>query len=390
MKEWMGTVLAALKTAVKIQILARSVRAGQAVSGPVVVAGMFRTASGLGNSAWSCLLGLRDSGIDAVGVDLSEAFNQVDLAPDPRLVPMPLQPTGTLILHANWPETVPALMQLGMRRWHRWRIIGYWAWELCEEPIGAHEAAKYLSEVWTCSRFCVDAFSGVSLPVHCVPHRIISPPLDVPSVSQKTCLIMADGRSSFDRKNVLAAVRIFERALGQDQDWKLVVKCRNLDQDQRATSELKQHINALERAELMTESIPIEDVHRLVAGCDIMLSAHRSEGFGMPLAEAMARGKCVVATGWSGNLEFMTPVNSVLLPYSLCKVVDGSGVYSGYPNAEWAEVDVVASARLLAEVAHDTQKRQQIGARAAADIAGKLDGSIYAETLRINARESDR
>lgn len=383
-------MLAALKTAVKTQFLARSVRPGQAVAGPIVVAGMFRTASGLGNSAWSCLLGLRESGIGSVAVDLSEAFNQVDLGPDPRLVPMPLQPTGTLILHANWPETVPALMQLGLRRWHRWRIIGYWAWELREEPVGAHAAAKYLSEIWTCSQFCADAFSQVGLPVHCVPHQVIASPLDVPPASQKTCLIMADGRSSFDRKNVQAAVKIFEQALGNDPDWKLVVKCRNLDQDIRGTRELKQHIAVLERAELMTESLPIDAVHRLVAGCDIMLSAHRSEGFGMHLAEAMARGKCVVATGWSGNLEFMTPENSVLLPYSLCKVVDGSGVYSGYPDAEWAEVDVEASARLLADVAHDTQKRLQIGARAAADIARQMDGSIYADTLRMKARVSDR
>lgn len=384
-KDGRGILLTALKSAVKASILARSVPAGRAVKGPVVVAGMFRTASGLGSSAWNCLEGLRDSGIDAFPVDLSDAFNQVDQHADRRLVPMPLGPTGTLILHVNWQETVPALMFLGLRCWHRWRIIGYWAWELEVEPVGASSAASYLSEIWTCSKFCVGAFDGLSVPVHCVPHRVAPTPTVSALLPLKTCLVMADGRSSLERKNVFSAIEIFSRALGDNPDWQLVLKCRNLDLYEEYASALRRRLEGLARAKLITASLPAADVQRLIAGCDILLSAHRSEGFGLHLAEAMALGKCVVATGWSGNLEFMTANNSVLLPYTLRNVIDKTGVYAAYPDARWAEVDVETSARLLAEVAYDAPKRQRIGARAASDIARGFGGSIYAQTLGIKS-----
>lgn len=383
-------MLTGLKMAVKTQILARSVPLGRKVEEPVVVAGMFRTASGLGRSARACIDGLRANGVGALAVDLSEAFNQVDLPPDPQLVPMPLQKTGTLILHANWQETVPALMHLGLRRWHAWRIVGYWAWELEEEPHGARAAAQYLSEIWTCSPFCADAFSRLGMPVRYVPHRVFAPDFARVQTGTQTCLVMADGRSSFDRKNVLASVDIFREALGRAGDWSLIVKCRNLGEHAGFAEALDEKLEGLERVCLVTESLSAEALQDMVSQCDIVLSAHRSEGFGLHLAEAMAMGKCILATGWSGNLAFMTPQNSVLLPYELVEVSASAGIYSNYPGARWAEVDVAASAKLLAEIAGNPSRRQQIGARAAEDVARLLDGSAYASALKGEPEKSKR
>lgn len=376
----------AVKTAVKTQILARPIRPSRLVEGPVVVAGMFRTASGLGQSAWSCFEGLRASGVEVTAVDLSEAFNQADLPPDDRLTVMPDARNGTLILHANWPETVPALMHLGLRRKHRWRIIGYWAWELEAEPHGARPASRFLSEIWTPSQFCAGAFSGLRLPVHCVPHRVVTGSASAESGKPKTCLVMADGRSSLDRKNVQAAIAIFGRAFGNDLDWQLVVKCRNLDSSSQPGSDIIEAVNALDRARLVTETLSPADLDSLIQDCDILLSAHRSEGFGLHLAEAMARGKCVAATGWSGNVDFMTPENSLLLPFSLGPVEDRAGIYSDYADARWAEVEIDGAAIMLADVAGDAARRTALGERARQDIAAALDGHGYAIALGGTAK----
>ncbi|MEE9380520.1 MAG: hypothetical protein V3V03_03860, partial [Hyphomonadaceae bacterium] len=102
--------------------------------GPLVVAGMFKTANGMGQSARSCVQALRENGFDPTLVDLSDLFNQADSHPELELQKMPSSNSGTLILHANAPETERALLALKLRRWHNWRIIGYWAWELTHAP----------------------------------------------------------------------------------------------------------------------------------------------------------------------------------------------------------------------------------------------------------------
>ena len=53
----------------------------------------------------------------------------------------------------------------------------------------------------------------------------------------------------------------------------------------------------------------------LTAACDCYVSLHRAEGFGFTMAEAMYLGKPVIATGYSGNLDFMTAENSYLVDY---------------------------------------------------------------------------
>ena len=75
---------------------------------------------------------------------------------------------------------------------------------------------------------------------------------------------------------------------------------------------------------------------------DAHVSLHRSEGFGLHLADAMAAGKPVIATGYSGNLAYMATENSSLVPYELVPVGFGNEPYP--PDANWAEPDEVEAA----------------------------------------------
>ena len=133
---------------------------------------------------------------------------------------------------------------------------------------------------------------------------------------------------------------------------------------------LRAEIGAADDVFLMTEWLAGGQMRRLMASADIVLSLHRSEGFGLLPAQAMAAGKAVVATGWSANLDFMTADNSMLVAYVLVPVQDPQGLYAG---GRWAEPDVDDAAAKLKALIADAGLRQRLGDRAAKDSRAQLD-----------------
>ena len=97
------------------------------------------------------------------------------------------------------------------------------------------------------------------------------------------------------------------------------------------------------------------------------MSLHRAEGFGLVGAEAMTLGKPVIATAYSGNLDYMTERNSWLVEGTLREVGPGSWPYP--PHAHWADADLDAAARAMREVVEDPAGARERGARAATDLA---------------------
>ena len=92
----------------------------------------------------------------------------------------------------------------------------------------------------------------------------------------------------------------------------------------------------------------------------------------------MAAGKAVVATAWSGNLDFMDDDSSVLVPYALKPVEDQQGIYS---DGLWAEADTAFAGRALAELIDDPEHRERLGARARAMIQRRLAPSVVAAQM---------
>jgi glycosyltransferase involved in cell wall biosynthesis len=178
-----------------------------------------------------------------------------------------------------------------------------------------------------------------------------------------------DVRSGFTRKNPVAAVRAFRKA---NASGKAIMVCKAAGiegaPDQVAT--LRAEIGDAGDVRLMTDWLTSAQMRRLVASADIVLSLHRSEGFGLLPAQAMAKGKAVVATGWSANLDFMTPDNSALVDYTLVPVHDPQGLYDG---GRWAEPKIDDAAAKLKALIDDPDLRQRIGARAATEVRAQLD-----------------
>ena len=351
---------------------------------PLVVAGMFRTGNGVGRAAVSCLEALQREGFNPVNVDLSARFNQADLETHLPLAAFPGGAQGTLILVANPPEVPAALKSLGLRRWHNWRIIASWVWELPVAPEAWRSAEKFVSEIWVPSRFVADAFAGrFDRPVKVVPHFTALTALSPASVNETlSILTLADARSSLERKNPLASVRMFKAAFGESPQAELTIKCRNLDLYPDYAAELLQSIGGDPRIHLIRETLHADAHAELLQACDVLLSPHRAEGFGVPLAEAMALGKYVIATGWSGNTDFMDAGCAVLLPGKLIPAVDSTGVYAPIPGAVWAEPDFEAGVEALRAAASTPERRHAFRAAGPAAVAARLGSRAYLDAIK--------
>jgi glycosyltransferase involved in cell wall biosynthesis len=230
-------------------------------------------------------------------------------------------------------------------------------------------AFSHFDELWTHSRFCVDVFSSVSpIPVRRVPLPIEAPPGLAADRAEYglpddafVVLTVFDYLSYLDRKNPLALVEAFRRALGDRDDALLLLKVSNPDFAPERVAELRAATAGL-RVVVIDQTLPRDAVWRLMACCDVYASLHRAEGYGLSLLESMALGKPVLATAYSGNVDFMNPVNSLPVGYRLVPVARPEGPYQ--PGMLWADPDVEHAADLLGRVYDDRDLAKRIGSEA--------------------------
>jgi glycosyltransferase involved in cell wall biosynthesis len=180
-----------------------------------------------------------------------------------------------------------------------------------------------------------------------------------------------DMRSGFARKNPIAGVRAFRAAHARASGPALMIcKAAAAEGAPELLAQLVAEIGDAGDVRLMDEWLTGARMAALVASADIVLSLHRSEGFGLLPAQAMLAGKAVVATGWSGNLEYMTGDDSALVDYRLIPVEDPQGLYG---HGRWADPDPDQAAEKLAALMADAGARRTLGAKAAARVVELLD-----------------
>ncbi len=282
----------------------------------------------------------------------------------------PVPPGVPLVMHVNAPMLPLALLRLPKRLTRNRRIIGYWAWELPDVPPEWRPGLACVDEVWVPSCFTAAALEPL-LPGRV---RVVPPPLAVmppcPSALDRAAfglppdavvvLVSFNLASSMARKNPFAAVAAFRHAFGDRPDRVLVLKVGHPDHAPEDFARLATMVRA-PNIILHTQTLPAADSHALTACADIVLSMHRSEGFGLVLAEAMLLGKPVIATGWSGNTAFMNAGNSALVAYRLVPARDDRAIYR---DSLWAEPDPSDAAVWLRRLADDPALRLALGRRA--------------------------
>ena len=349
----------------------RPARAVLAPQGGIIVVGELSRPSGLGEAARQMRAAFDAMGDPNWGIDLGDRLTPADpTSADaaPRGAP--------LLVHVNGPTLPLALARLPRRLTSGRRIIAYWAWELPIVPDTWRPALRLVHEIWVLSSFTADAIAtilppGSAIPLRAVPIPVaISPPrpstrdrasfgLPADAVIVLTSFSLA---SSFARKNPLAAIAAFRAAFGPRPDRLLLLKIGNPAHYRDDLATITAATAGAANIRLLTETLTAPDAHALTACADIVLSLHRSEGFGLVPAEAMLLGVPVIATGWSGNMDFMDADSVALVPYTLVPASDPRGVFEA-PGAVWAEPDIEAAAAHLARLAGDAPARRALGER---------------------------
>jgi len=284
-------------------------------------------------------------------------------------------------------ENVAALRSVPIRRY----IIGVWFWELERIPVAWQKAIEHVDEIVVASEFVAKAFrSATDKPVICVPLPLGAHPdsgagrRDFGLESDKFVFLTTfDFNSSVDRKNPVDVIAAFQDAFAPDRDdIRLLIKTSNGHRHEERLVELLMLVGGDPRIVVRDGILDRDHIGALQRCCDAYVSLHRAEGFGLGMAESMAIGKPVIATGWSGNLEFMTPENSWLVDYELVPVP--SGAYRFAEGQRWAQPCIQQASRFMREVVDDSSLRLSRSARAMSDVAVHL--SQQAAATIINKR----
>jgi glycosyltransferase involved in cell wall biosynthesis len=271
--------------------------------------------------------------------------------------------------------------------------IGIWAWEIERFPRWMARSSTLVDEIWTYSRHAADALAAACpVPVH-----VFSPPVPVtddPDATDRAVLGLSDDftflfcfdfASGFERKNPLGVINAFRRAFAPGEGPRLVIKSVNGPAARIAWARMAAATDGRTDIELRDGYEPARRQRALMGACDCYVSLHRAEGYGLTMAEAMAGGRPVIGTAYSGNLEFMTPDNSMLVPYEMARVPFGCYPYP--PDASWAEPDLDVAADLMRRAAADPATSAELGACARAHIAREF--SVDARIGFVRARLDD-
>jgi glycosyltransferase involved in cell wall biosynthesis/SAM-dependent methyltransferase len=231
--------------------------------------------------------------------------------------------------------------------------IGVWWWELSEFPAQYRDAFELVDEVWVGTRFVAEALQRVApipvvhvpLPLQ-VPHGL-EPARDAFGLppGEFVFLFSFDYNSVFKRKNPLDLVEAFGRAFAAGDGARLVIKSINSHRDRDNHDLLRMAAEPHPHVQLIDDYLPAKDNQRLLASCDAYVSLHRSEGFGIGMAEALLRGKPVVATAYGGNTDFLSEDTGYPVSYTLVPVGEGAWPYD--PGAEWAQPDLDDAVRQM-------------------------------------------
>lgn len=287
--------------------------------------------------------------------------------------------------------------------------IGLLVWETSALPPSARLTLALLDEIWTPSSYCADVlrqhFSG---PVEVVPHAVepAFAPSGVPRPGpfRPDCpfrfYFCFDELSWCTRKNPAGVVEAFLRAFpAGNEPVELVVKLRHAGgsgvaishtipsaSHRREVSRFHRLAAQDARIRLLGGDYEVADMAALMRDCDCYVSLHRAEGFGYTMAEAMMCGKPVIASRYSGNLDYMDEGCAFL--------VGGTERYMAHdeyidvpPGSRWFEPDLNDAAAAMRRVFLDDKERMSRAAAAALrakhDLSPEAVSRLYGERVKV-------
>jgi len=252
--------------------------------------------------------------------------------------------------------------------------------------------AASVNEMWASTKFIADTMRArLTIPVYdMLPAVLLGPVESIPRTrigigdDHYLFFFMFDMCSQFERKNPIAISRAFRRVFSPKEKVALVIKVTRGDAD-LASLEILREAARSDGVTIIEELVSRSEALGYIEMCDCFISLHRSEGFGLPLAEAMLLGKPVIATNYSGNLSFMTPENSWLVDYKL-KEITGSGPIYTQGN-RWADPSEEHAAKLMHDVFECREEAAAKAKRAQSELKTKLSLQAAGERMVDRLKE---
>ena len=261
---------------------------------------------------------------------------------------------------ANWPQRAGVHLPEG----HRTKAV--WYWELEEVPLHWRELARQAHEIWAPTTFIQHALARVvAVPVVSMLPAVTLSDFNILDRNHFGLarvgfffLFIFDLASIMERKNPLGLIRAFKKAFPNKEDACLVLKITRAEKYPADMNRIRAEADD-PRIILIQEDMPREKLLALMNLCDVYVSLHRSEGFGLTMAEAMLLGKPVIATAYSGNMDFMDEKTALLVPY---KRVELEQDYPPYHRGNhWAQPDEAAAATFMRRLWQNPDEARALG-----------------------------
>jgi glycosyltransferase involved in cell wall biosynthesis len=347
--------------------------------------------TGLSNGAAMLLDMLEASDVDVVHAELGQT-GECSVPEDDRLINLFMaQPTVWNVVYGGLPKEI----------FDGHVNIGFWLWETPEIPKEWVPLCSWYDEIWTPSAFVTDAVRKVS-ERNVRTLRFGLNPENEKKISESdkaqirerfgipgdalVHIVMFDGRSGFERKNPEGAIKAYTAAYpGERENVWLVVKAKCADRKQIRL--LKSLLKGYKNVVWIEELLSRRDTDALIASSDILISLHRAEGFGLPIAEAMQMGCVAVATDYSSTTEFVSEDAAVAVPYTPVRISHDVSVYR--KGTLWAEPDIAAAAAAIRRLGDDPDYRRRLSERAATAIYEKLSFEDGARLIKEYEKDID-
>lgn len=340
--------------------------------------GYLHAESGVGEAARASLRALRSSSLPYSLIDyrlgnISRMGETIDSHANQAYYPINL-------LHVNADQSKIARDHLGSELFKGRYTIGYWYWEMPVFPDFLHFAYEQVDEIWVSTEYNRQAIAQfTNKPVTLIPPAIevqIEKPLTRADLHMPEddfiFLHISDALSVPQRKNPMGVVEAFRMAFGDQPEAKvkLVIKLSNLDHQPALSEQIFAIMEEEPRIQLIHDYLDRNTLNNLMNACDCYVSLHRAEGFGLPIAEAMYLGKPVIATNWSGNVDFMNEENSLPVQFDLTTLTSDIGPYQ--KGQVWAEPNLENAACHMVKITADQVLYEKIAKQAAQTIRNEL------------------
>ena len=258
------------------------------------------------------------------------------------------------------------------------RRVGRTTFETDRLPSDWIGRCNAMDEVWVPTEFNRGTFTAAgvdSSKLHVVPEgvdtEIFRPgvrPLEIPHKRGFTFLSMFDLQA---RKGFDLLLKAYLAEFRADEDVSLVLKVtQHSGQRVDTAAELAYFVEREAGCKLedtppiilLDEFVPQSEMPRLYAAANAFVLPSHGEGFGRPYAEALACGLPVIATRWSGHLDFLHDENSFLIDIEgLVPACEEVEYFAGH---QWAQPSVEHLRQLMRKCIQrpeEARRRAELG-----------------------------